>query len=352
MTGPRVGVIGTGIGLRVHVPALRAAGFEVVGLAGVDADRTARRAERAGIPLATTDVAALVAEVDAVTVATPPVTHRPLVLAALRAGRHVWCEKQFAMNATEAVEMVAAADRAGLVGVVGHELRYVPARVAVATALGDGAIGDPRVATFVQLVDLVADPGASMPEWWFDAGAGGGWLGAAGSHLVDQVRVWLGDFVGVSAALRRVVERAANVEDSFSVRARLACDCDVVLQQSAAAWGPPGDLTRIVGSQGTVGLDGDRAWIADRDGVRDLPVPALGGPEGDAMPVTDGAPALTHGELGAAARLAAAWRAAIEGAPPPVPGVALPTFGDGLAVTKVLDAVRASAAAEGARVVV
>ena len=46
---PRVAVVGTGFGSRIHVPALRAAGFDVVVLVGTDAERTARRAERAGV---------------------------------------------------------------------------------------------------------------------------------------------------------------------------------------------------------------------------------------------------------------------------------------------------------------
>jgi predicted dehydrogenase len=352
VVGPRVGVVGTGFGARVHVPALRAAGFDVVGMAGTDADRTRRRAERLGVALATTEVGELIREVDAVTVATPPATHRPLVLAAVHAGRHVWCEKPFAVNSTEATEMVTAADRAGVVAIVGHEFRYEPARIAVAAALADGLVGDPRVATFVQLVDLVADPTTPMPSWWFDASAGGGWLGASGSHLVDQVRVWLGDFAGVSAALRRVVARPSNVDDSFTVRARLRCDCDVVLQQSAAAWGPPGGLTRVVGTHGSIGLDGERAWVADREGVRDLPLPEPFGPEVTMDADRDPAARSTRLELAPAARLAAAWRTAIEGGAASTPGVALPTFGDGLATTKVLDAIRASAAAEGARVAI
>ena len=76
---PRPGaiVVGTGFGTRVHVPALRGAGFDVLGLVGRDAGRTARRAERLGVPAALTDLDAALAipGVDAVTVATPPATH-------------------------------------------------------------------------------------------------------------------------------------------------------------------------------------------------------------------------------------------------------------------------------------
>jgi len=56
-------VVGTGFGARVHVPALRAAGFEVLALVGRDADRTARRAERLGIPNAPTSLGGAFAQI-------------------------------------------------------------------------------------------------------------------------------------------------------------------------------------------------------------------------------------------------------------------------------------------------
>ena len=77
---PGAVVVGTGFGCRVHVPALRAAGFDVVALVGTDADRTARRAERSEVPASFTDLEAALAlpDVAAVTVATPPHTHAPV----------------------------------------------------------------------------------------------------------------------------------------------------------------------------------------------------------------------------------------------------------------------------------
>src|SRR5947209_7535367 len=77
-------------------------------------------------------------------------------------------------------------------GLVGHEFRFSPARALVARLLSDGAVGTPQLATLVQHIDLVADPAARVPEWWFDAERGGGWLGASGSHVIDQVHHWLG----------------------------------------------------------------------------------------------------------------------------------------------------------------
>ncbi|MGZ8762483.1 MAG: Gfo/Idh/MocA family protein, partial [Acidimicrobiia bacterium] len=265
-------VVGTGFGVRVHVPALRAAGFDVVALVGRDPERTARRAARNGVErsfasvddaLASRDV-----EFEVVTIATPPVTHEPIARAALESGCHVVCEKPFACDASAARRMVDVADGAGTIALVGHEFRWAPDRAAVARAISTGAIGEPRVASLVQYVPLVADPVARTPDWWFDADAGGGWLGASGSHVVDQIRVWLGEFESVSASLGITSSRpgAGLAEDTFTVRFRLRSGVEGVTQQTAGAWGPMAGLTRVAGTTGTAWIDGDAAWIADAAG--------------------------------------------------------------------------------------
>jgi predicted dehydrogenase len=348
MERPRAAVVGTGFGARVHVPALRAAGFDVVALVGTAPDRTARRAQRVGVDLATTDLDAVLAQVDAITIATPPATHKPIALAALRAGCHVLCEKPFTLTVTEARDLVTAAERAGVVALVGHEFRWATDRAVLGRAIADGMIGEPRLATLVQYVSLVADAEIRMPAWWFDRAQGGGWLGASGSHVVDQVRVWLGEFASVSASLRVVSDRRVTADDSFSVRARMANGCDVVLQQTAGAWGEMTGITRVAGDAGTVWLDGGRAMLADATGTHALAVPPeLALPE--VVPSDDPAHAYTHLEIGPYTRLAQSFRAAVLGGPVAA-AVPVPTFADGLADMRVLDAIRASAAADGARV--
>jgi predicted dehydrogenase len=347
-------VVGTSFGCRVHVPALRAAGIDVVALVGRDPDRTARRAARAGVAHACSSLAEALAlpGVDAVTIAAPPDTHAALAVEACEAGRHVVCEKPFALDAAEATSMCAAAARAGVVALVGHEFRWAPERATVARAIADGAIGEPRVCTLVQYVSLVADPGVRMPAWWFDLARGGGWLGASGSHVVDQVRVWLGEFASVSAALPVVSSREGVAEDTFSIRAALGSGCEAVLQQTAAAW-PPGSagVAAVAGTRGTLEVRDGEVWLADADGHRRLETPpdlAAGAPGGRPA---DPRERYTHLELGPYTRLCEAFRARVEGrgAEPAVP---VPTFADGLACTRVLDAVRASAAAGGALVAV
>jgi len=346
---PGAVVVGTGFGCRVHVPALRAAGFDVVALVGTDPDRTARRAERLEIPLALTDLDAALTrdDVAAVTIATPPHTHAPVAIAAADAGKHLICEKPFALDAAEARAMLAAAERAGVTHLVGHEFRWAPERSVAARALASGAIGTPRFASFVSYVPLVADPEAKVPRWWFDPESGGGWLGASGSHIVDQIRTWLGELASVSATLSVVSARAGVAEDSFTVRFRTRSGVDGVLQQTAAAWGPYGGLTKVAGTDGSLWSEGDAVWLADRDGTRVLPVPDDLVPPPAPEQSDDPRHQFTHLEVGPYTRLCEVLRAGVEGRPHAAP-VPVPTFADGVACMEVLDAIRASAAADGA----
>jgi predicted dehydrogenase len=343
--GPKAAVVGTGFGCRVHLPALRAAGFDVVALVGQDAERTRRRADRVGVPRACTSLAEALAddEIVAVTIATPPPTHAALAIEAANAGRHVLCEKPFATDAPEAEAMLAAAEAAGVCHLVGHEFRWAVERSTVGRAISDGRIGEPRLATFVSYVPMVADPAAKAPVWWFDAEAGGGWLGASGSHIIDQIRTWLGEFSEVSARLNVVSERREVAEDSFTIRFRLASGVEGVLQQTAAAWGPMTGLTRVAGTKGSVWIDGDEPWLADAGGSGRLEVP--NDLQLPAAPEVSDDPRerFTHLELGPFTRLAEALRAGVEGRPPP-DAVPVPTFADGLAEMLVIDAIRESAA--------
>jgi predicted dehydrogenase len=351
---PGAVVVGTGFGARVHVPALRAAGFTVTALVGRDPERTRRRADRLGIPhapIALDDALALPGVV-AVTIATPPSTHCALALAALATGKHVLCEKPFALDASEAQAMLDAAQSASVTHLVGHEFRWAPERAAAGRAIAAGAIGEPRLATFVQHIDLVADPAVRMPPWWFDRGAGGGWLGASGSHAIDQLRVWLGEIESVSAAIGLVSERpVGSADDAFTIRLRFASGADGVLQQAGGAWGPSVAISRVAGSRGTIWLDGGAVWIADASGSHALPVPddlVLPSRPGTS---DDSRHRFTHLELGPYTRLAEVLRAGVDGEQPSE-AVPIPTFADGLACMRVLDAVRASAQRGGAVVTV
>ncbi|WP_037599929.1 Gfo/Idh/MocA family protein [Streptacidiphilus rugosus] len=350
-SGSGVAVVGTGYGCLTHVPALRRAGFTVHALVGRDADRTAQRAARLGIPHAFTDVAAALAHpgIDAVTVATPPSAHADIVLQAVQAGKHVLCEKPFGRNAAEAARMLTAAERAGVVHLVGCEFRYATAQALAARAVADGAIGTPRLATLLTLLPMFADPRATAPAWWFDPEFGGGWLNAHAAHGIDQIRTTLGEFAGLSAGLTRTRERGSGTaEDAYSIHFELATGVDGVAQSSIASSGPLLMTTRITGSSGSLWIEGDQVCLADVHGRTTLvapPDPAAAAPEPPPPDLLVTAYDRLHAtgiDLTPYTRLAATFRSLIEDGKP-LPGPIPATFADGLALARVLDAVRRSA---------
>lgn len=344
---PKALVVGTGFGCRIHVPALQQAGFDVAGLVGTDPARTAKRAASCGVKNAYTDLERAIGETgaQAVTIASPPHTHAALTLLALEAGCHVICEKPMANSIGEARSMLEAAERAGVIHLIGNQFRWSPDRALVARAIAEGLVGEPRFLTLVSYLPLLADPGKQMPDWWFDSSAGGGWLGAHGSHLIDQVRFWLGEFESLSAALPMVSDREAVAEDSYVLRFRLENGVEGILQQTAGAWGSPSDMVRVAGTRGTLSVSGGQVSLDSSTGNRLLPVP------GDLqLPPIDGEDN-THMNPGPYIRLCEVLMAGVTGAPPPA-GVAPPSFRDGLRCMQVMAAIRQSAARGGERVAI
>ena len=350
----KVLVVGTGFGCRIQVPALRAAGFEVVGLVGTDRERTADRAATNGVSCAFTDLDEGIAETGAsvVSVSTPPTTHCAVTLTALRHGCHVLCEKPFAANAAEASEMLQAAQRAGVVHLVGHEFRFMPQRALVARSVAQGLIGEPRFFAHVHFNSYVAQFSQGMPDWWFSSEAAGGWLGASGSHVVDQVRNEIGEIATVSAALPRVSTDASCVEDSFVIRMQLANGAEGTIQQTGGALGPPAGLFRVAGTEGSIWIDNDKVCLATRDGTHELEIPedlllTQAAPSTDPRQQTMEWQRLTSLELSPYTQLCKHLRAMIEGNHPPSP-VCPATFEDGVRSINVLEAVRESARQGGA----
>ena len=319
-------------------------------LVGRDQQKTAARANRFEVPhgLTTLEDALSLPGVDAVAVATPPFTHAAITLDAIEAGKHVLCEKPFARDAAEAELMCAAADRAGVVHLLGTEFRWSSGQASMARVVQRGEIGVPKLATILMHIPMLADPSGEVPSWWGRADEGGGWLGAQAAHAVDQVRVMLGEFAGVSASLTQVAERDWDVEDTFTVHFRTRSGVDGILQSTVGAWGPPMFATRVAGTAGTVWADFDTVHVADASGTREIPAPddlPVAIPEPPPGDLLNSAYDNLHAfgiDLAPYTRLSATFLDLIEGRsvpddPPPA------TFADGVADMQVLDAIRASA---------
>ena len=344
-------VIGTGFGVITHARALTAAGIEVRALVGRDPDKTAQRAALAGIPHALTDRAEAFArdDVDVVAVTTPPHTHAEIVRDAVAAGKHVLCEKPFARDLDQAREMLRAADAAGVVHLLGTEFRFAPGQALLTRTVRSGAIGTPRFFLFALQLPTLHDPEAEMPGWWDDAAQGGGWLGAHGTHVIDQVRTTVGEITRVSAALETLSPRPMTADDTYTVQFETADGATGLLHSSCATGGQFVVALKVTGTTGSAWTQGDDVWVDA--GAGPTPVP----PADDHPPVAPVPPPaeLLHTtydmwhasgmDLAPYTRLYGVMRDRILGygiADDPVAG----TFADGVANQAVVDAVRASSA--------
>src|SRR5207237_4631964 len=127
---------------------------------------------------------------------------------------------------------------AGVVHLLGTEFRWDAGQATLARAVASGAIGAPRLATVILHVPMLAGATDEVPPWWADAASGGGWLGAHGSQVIDQLRVTLGEFESVSASLTRIGERDQTAEDAFVIHFRMRSGVTGVFASTCADRGP------------------------------------------------------------------------------------------------------------------
>lgn len=184
----RIGFIGTGFARRVQIPAFLACeNAEIASVASHNPANAESAAREFGIPHFTDDWRETVfrEDVDLVCITTPPALHFAQTLAAIENGKHVLCEKPMAMNVREAAEMTEKAEKKGVLALIDHELRFQTGRQKAFEMLRAGAIGTIRHAKYNFRAPHRGDPNAAW-NWWSDKRAGGGALGAIGSHIIDS----------------------------------------------------------------------------------------------------------------------------------------------------------------------
>jgi predicted dehydrogenase len=346
-------VVGTGWGCLTHVPALHETGYAIKALVGTDLARTQLRAHASNIPYATTDFQEALAlpGVEAVVIATPPGTHADLVLTAIARGMHVMCEKPFATDVADAIKMHQAAQDAGVVHAVGHEMRWLPHQAAMAMALRDKTIGTPTFATYLKLNGILAAPTASVPDWFGRREEFGGWMNAEVQHVIDEIRTSLGEFATVDAAEVAATRHDWDAAESFIVQFELASGAVGVIQSSIGTFGPPISVVRVSGTEGTIWTTPDnevfRAVGTTQTESVDSPPHLAEGEQLSAPSEVYGESTLSRALAGATRfskptqHLLTVFRQRILGVEQ-VSWPPLPTFADGLANTAVHATVRNS----------
>ena len=210
----RWGLIGAStIAKQFMINAIRAqADGEVAAVMSSSAERAEAYARDNGIPAAVSSLDALLSkDIDAVYISTTNELHLEQGLAAIKAGKHVLCEKPLALTSADAKKMVAAASNAGIIFGTNHHLRNAGAHRAMRKAIAAGRIGKPiaaRVFHSVFLPENLQGWRIARPE------AGGGVVLDITVHDADTLRFVLGDDpVEISAFTQSAGMTAGGLED-------------------------------------------------------------------------------------------------------------------------------------------
>ncbi len=199
----KVGVIGAGSIGRVHIDAYKKAkDVEVLAVADTNGAAAEQAARTYGIPKSFSDPKELIreADVEAVSVCVPNAFHAPLAIEALKAGKHVLCEKPPAMNAKEADAMAQAAKKAKKVLMYAFVNRFQAESQALKKYIEAGDLGE----IYHCVASATRRRGIPGLGGWFTTKkmSGGGPLIDIGVHILD-LSLWLMGFpepVSVSAA--------------------------------------------------------------------------------------------------------------------------------------------------------
>jgi predicted dehydrogenase len=271
-----VGVIGTGFMGKAHALAFAAASSvfdlerrsHLAVLADADEARARGCAERWGFDRGVGDWRALIAdpEVEVVAIATPNHLHAEMALAALAAGKAVYCEKPMATDLAGARLM---AERArGRQTLLGYNYLRGPAIGLMKAMIAAGEIGEIVAFKGRFAEDYMADP--AVPHSWrcVRALAGSGALGDLGSHLIGFALHLAGDVQAVVGETSTIIAMrptsgggTAPVENDDQVHAvlRFANGARGIIDISRIAWGHKNHLAvEVTGTKGTLVFDQER----------------------------------------------------------------------------------------------
>ena len=270
-----IGLVGSGFMGKAHAFAFNAAGQifdlplkpDLALLADRDEETAAEAARRLGFARSTGDWRTLVGDpaVDVVAITAPNALHKPIALAALAAGKAVYCEKPLAGALADAREMRDAARNANVVNLVGFNYLKNPIIGLCRDIVDSGEIGEIVAFRGIHAEDYRVDP--DVPYSFRHDPAGGGALMDLGSHSVSLARHLVGPIEDVAAANATLHKsrphqsgrRAVAVDDHGFFLVRFASGA---LGSLAASWVTPGRKMQLefelVGTRGSLAFSAER----------------------------------------------------------------------------------------------
>lgn len=268
----RVGLVGSGFMGRCHANAFRSVGglfdlpLEPVAdiLADISDELAAKNAAALGFQRSTGDWRDLCADpaIGVVAVTAPNVLHEPIVMAALEAGKPVYCEKPLSTTLDSARRMTEAAEAAGVVTMVGFNFLRNPMIRLARELIDAGEIGEVVSFRGRHAENYMSNPDA--PHSFRTDPDGGGALADIGSHIISMARYLLGPITRVSGQSQTIhktrpvapgsTERApVLVDDTTQALLAFECGAQGSIEANWAATGRTMDLSwEISGTQGAL----------------------------------------------------------------------------------------------------
>jgi predicted dehydrogenase len=177
-------------------------------ICGRDKSRVAAAAYKFGWERFETDWHEVVNDptIDIIDITTPNDTHAEIAIAAAKAGKAILCEKPLALDVKQAKAMVAAVEKAGVVNMVCHNYRRIPAMVLAKRMIDAGDLG--RVfhyrARYAQ--DWIVDPNFPLVWRLQSKIAGSGTHGDINAHIIDLGRYLIGEFTEVCGQMETFIK--------------------------------------------------------------------------------------------------------------------------------------------------
>jgi predicted dehydrogenase len=241
-------------------------------ICGRDARDTAQAARDLGWEESATDWREVVErdDIGLVDVSTPGDSHAEIAIAAARAGKHVLCEKPLANTLREAQAMLKAVQKAGVVHMLCHNYRRIPAVMLAKKLIESGDIGTVHHFRGTYLQDWILDPNLPL-LWRFQKDkAGSGALGDIASHSLDLGRYLVGEITEVSGALETFIKMRplvgnpkkrgrVTVDDASAAVVRFANGALGTIEGTRVAAGRKNyNRFEINGSKGSIAFDLER----------------------------------------------------------------------------------------------
>lgn len=212
-------------------------------------------------------------ELEIVTIATPSGAHLEPALAAIRAGKHVICEKPLEITTDRVDQMIAEGEKQGVTVCGIFNRRFNPGLIALKKAVDEGRFGQVSMAdAYIKWYRDQAyyDSGKWRGTWDLD---GGGALMNQSIHAIDQLLYVAGPVKAVSATMATLAHERIEVEDTAVAILEFESGARGVIQGSTACWSKDGHAAevQICGESGSVFLADDkfRVWEFKEEGPED-----------------------------------------------------------------------------------